>query len=213
MRTDKARFSGVRLRDILRRRFRVGDSVPQNLSYQPNDQEHYTFEDGRLLLNGTDIGHVVEQEEVAVELLACLAGAVDEYRRKVWDLYGTEFRDFNALTQGLLARISGKLSHSYEAMSAGLKIRYQKGRLWINDIDPKVVLSLFLSNPTRERRGYLKGLYAKLALILEGKAGSSLSNGVLQSVRRLFIQISKALHETKGDDGIPLLAAAVDLGT
>lgn len=213
MRSEKSRFSRVRLGDVLRRHFGANESVPRRLSYQPNDQEHYTFEEGRLLLNGTDLGHLVEQEDVQIELLACLAGAIDEYRRKVWDRYGTEFRSFNAATQGLLSLISGKLGQTYEALSAGLKIRYQNGRLWINDIDPKVVLSLFLSNPTRERRGYLRGLSSKLALILEGKAGSALSDGVLQAVRRLFVQISKSLHETKMDDGVPLLAAAVDLGT
>lgn len=213
MRSEKSRFSRVRLGDVLRRHFGSNEPVPRQLSYQPNDQEHYTFEGGRLLLNGTDLGHLVGEEEVQIELLACLAGAIDEYRRKVWDRYGTGFRDFNAATQGLLSLISGKLGQSYEALSAGLKIRYQNGRLWINDIDPKVVLSLFLSNPTRERRGYLQGLSSKLALILEGKAGSSFSDGVLQAVRRLFVQISKSLHETKMDDGVPLLAAAVDMGT
>lgn len=213
MHFDKTRFSRIRLSDILRGRFSGSQEEPQNLSYRPNQQEHYTFEQGRLLLNGTDLEHLVEEEEVQVVLLACLAGAVDEYRHKVWNLYGTDFRRFNEVTQGLLGRISEKLGQSYQAISVGLKIRHQNGRLWINDIDPKVVLTLFLSAPTKERRGYLQGVYSKLALILEGKAGSSLSNGVLQSVQRLFIQVSKALHETKMDDGVPLLAAAVDLGT
>ncbi|MBI4224494.1 MAG: hypothetical protein HY609_06125, partial [Deltaproteobacteria bacterium] len=147
------------------------------------------------------------------ELLVGLTGAIDEYRRFVWTNHGTQLRDFNALTQGILEKSMNKLGFAYEEMTGGIRVAYNKGRLWINDIDPKVVLALFLSNPTLERRQYLKSIQTKLALILEGRAGNGHSHGILEEAKRLFVQISKAFENTPAANPPPLLAAAYDMGS
>lgn len=203
------RLNAVRLRKILKEGT-GSQSQPQTserLEYRPSSYEEYSFESGRVMLNGMDVLALIDGAKADVELLSCLAGAIDEYRRIVWDRYGTQFRNFNAQTQGILERLLNKMNQTYEEMSGGIRIQCQGGRVWINDIDPKVVLTLFLSNPNEERRSYLKSIQIKLNLILEGKAGKSTSHGVLEEIKRLHLTISAALQNAADPHTTPLLAA------
>lgn len=183
------------------------------LIFRRSPHEEYTYEEGRIFINGMDVLSLIEGEKPDIELLVNLTGAIDEYRRYVWANHGTRLRDFNALTQGILEKSMNKLSFAYEEMTGGIRVAYNNGRLWINDIDPKVVLSLFLSHPTLERRQYLKSIQTKLALILEGRAGNGHSHGILAEAKRLFVQISRAFENTPAANPPPLLAAAYDMGS
>lgn len=205
------RSNPARLRKILKEQGGSAEAAaPHNLSYRPSPHEEYTFENGRIFLNGMDLLAMVDGNGMDVELMACLTGALDEYRRAVWDRFGTNFKPFNATTQGLLEKLFGKLGSAYDSMTGGIRVQFQGGRLWINDIDPKVVLALFLSNPTDERRRYLKGMQTKLALILEGKAAKSSTHAVLEEAQRIFVQIVKSLENTAPAHSTPLLAAVND---
>ena len=179
----------------------------QHLPYRRSPDEEYTFENGRILINGMDILSMIEGEEVDVELLVGLVGAVDEYRRVAWERYGTSRRDFNAQTQAILEKGMNKLGATYETMTGGVRVHFTGGRLWINDIDPKVVLALFLSNPTEERGKYLKSIQTKLALILEGKIGNAHSHAITDEARLIFVQITKAMENAQAGHTPPLLAA------
>lgn len=214
MDTRDIRFQRPNLRKILKERHDSSTAapLPGRLSYQPSPHEEYSFENNRICLNGMDVLSMVEGGNIDVELLACLAGAVEEYRHAVWNRYGTNFKPFNAAVQGLLEKLFYKLGYAYETMTGGIRVQLQGGRLWINDIDPKVVLALFLSNPTDERRRYLEGIRTKLALILEGKAAKSSTHAVLEEARTIFIQIVKSLENTASPHSTPLLAAIGDLG-
>jgi len=199
----------IRLKKLFKEKTGFGaPEVDPRLSYQRSPNEEYTFENGRIHINGMDIRSLMESDEVEIELLANLMGAIDEYRKEVWSKYGTRRPDFNGETQALLEKGMNKLGSTYEEMSGGVKIRLNGGRLWINDIDPKVVLALFLSNPTEERRRYLKSIHMKLALILEGKIGNAHSNGILEETRAIFIQIAKAFENAAAGTLYPLLATA-----
>lgn len=190
---------------------KTGFHLPEEelrLFYKRSHNEEYTFENGRVCINGMDVRSLLENEEVEVELLANLMGAIDEYRKTVWSKYGTRRPDFNGETQALLEKGMNKLGSTYEEMSGGIKVRLNGGRLWINDIDPKMVLTLFLSNPTEERRRYLKSIHTRLALILEGKIGNGYSHGILEETRRIFVQIAKAFENTASGSPYPLLATA-----
>lgn len=177
------------------------------LQYKRSPNEEYTFENGRVLINGMDVLSMIDGDTVDIELLVKLVGAVDDYRRRVWSEYGTSHRDFNAMTQGLLEKSMNKLGHSYEVMTGGIRVHFNGGRLWINDIDPKVVLALFLSNPTEDRGRYLQSIQMKLALILEGKAGNGHSHVVMEEAKRLFIQVAKAFESAQAFGAPPLLTA------
>lgn len=210
----KIRQTRVRLKKLFSDRTDSHQTPPGDfrLTFRRSRNEEYTYEEGRIFINGMDLLSLLEGEKVDIELLVGLTGAIDEYRRYVWANHGTNIRDFNALTQGILEKSMNKLSFAYDEMTGGIRVVYNKGRLWINDIDPKVVLSLFLSNPTLERRQYLRSFQTKLGLILEGKVGISHSHGILEEAKRLFVQINKAFENTPAANPPPLLAAAYNMG-
>lgn len=213
MKTNQTRLNAVRLKKISREKgSRAERAIPHNLRHQPSKQEEYTFEEGRILLNGMDVLSMIDSEAMDIELLACLSGAIQEYRGAVWENYGTSFKKFNAQTQAILEKLLGKLNTAYEQVHGGLRIHLQGGRLWINDIDPKVVLALFLSNPTEERRRYLNGIFTKLGLILEGKVGKSLSHGILAEAKRVYIQMQQAMDNSPSSHPTPLLAVVNNMG-
>lgn len=205
--TEKIRLNSIGLRKIRKEGESAQPQRSGRLEYRPSHYEEYSFESGRVTLNGMDVLSLIDGPGIDVELMACLAGAVDEYRRIVWDRYGTTFRDFNAQTQGILEKLLNKMNQAYEELSGGIRVHFQGGRLWINDIDPKVVLALFLSNPNEERRRYLKSIQIKLGLILEGKAGKNCTHGVLEEVKRIYCQITQSLANTASPHSTPLLAA------
>lgn len=210
----KIRRQTIRLKRLFKEK--AGSYTPEGLGrllFRRSPKEEYSFEQGRLLLNGIDLLSLIDDSEIDCELLINLVGAVDEYRRHVWSEYGTRQKDFNALTQGFLEKGMNKLGQTYEAVSGGIRIHFNQGRLWINDIDPKVVLALFLSNPTEERRKYLQSVQTKLALILEGRVGKSHSHGVLEEAKRIFVQIGKAMENTPSASCTPLLAGGYSMAT
>lgn len=204
-RVDQGR---IRFRGIFKDRTE-SQATPQEearLFFKRSPNEDYTFENGRVLINGMDVLSLMEDEEVEIELLVNLTGAIDEYRREVWERYGTKYKSFNGQTQGILEKALYKLSHSYEGMTGGVRVRLIGGRLWINDIDPRVVLTLFLSHPTEERGRYLQSIHTKLALILEGKLGYGHSHAIVDEAKGLFVQISKAFENAEASRSTPLLA-------
>ena len=177
------------------------------LFFKRSPNEDYTFENGRILINGMDVLSLIEGEETDIELLVNLTGAIDEYRREVWERYGTKYKGFNGQTQAILEKALNKLGASYEGMTGGVRVQMIGGRLWINDIDPRVVLALFLSNPTEERGRYLKSIQTKLALILEGKIGNGHSHAIVEEAKGLFVQITKSIENAQAGGPTPLLTA------
>lgn len=205
----RSRFDSIRLRKTFREQTgaegsQTGD--PRRLRFKRTDYEDYTFEEGKILLNGYDVEDLVNKSGVEIRLWDSLISAVDAYRKHVWLQYGTDCRDFNGKAQAFLEKLLNKLTHAYDTMSGGLRVQILAGKLWINDIDPKVVLSLFLSNPSDERRRYLESIKTKLALILSGKVGKSCSHGVLEEASRIYQQIHQALENTPASSGVSLLA-------
>lgn len=208
------RTNPIRLRKIFKEKTGRESSKANDtkcLRFKRTDYEDYTFEEGKILLNGHDVEELVDKSGTDVRLWDNLASTVDAYRKHVWTEYGAEQRDFNGKAQALLEKLLNKLTHTYDTMSGGLRVQLHGTRLWINDIDPKVVLNLFLSNPCEERRRYLESIQTKLALILAGKVGKSCSHGVLEEATRVYQQIHQALENSPSARSIPLLAAVSGL--
>lgn len=210
----RIRRQTIRLKGLFKEK--AGLPFPEGdprLTFRRSPYEEVTFDNGRIHVNGMEVRSLFGDGEVDVGLLAGLVGLVHEYRHYVWNRFGTDNKSFNGETQAVLEVGMNKLGAAYETMTGGVKLHFNHGRLWINDIDPKVVLALFLSHPTEERRKYLQSLQTKLALILEGRAGKAHAHGVLEEAKRIFVQISKAMENTPSAHSTPLLAAASHLGS
>ena len=146
--TQRIQRNTIRLKEIFKGKTDDSQSeyARRLVLFRRNNDEAYTFEEGHILLNGeSDILAMVDDPTVNTEWLVNMASAVYEYRRTAWSVYGTENRNFNGQTQAILEKILGRLSTNYEEMSAGIKVQLHGKTLWLNDIDPNVVLSSFLT--------------------------------------------------------------------
>ncbi len=193
--TSKIGFNSTRLGRLFK-----GDtkSVAEPVTpyvYRRSPMEEYTFDGGSILLNQVPVQNLLEGNETEIQLWSGLAGALEEFRRKVYE-QNAETSEFKGQVQALLDIIMGKMMHAYEEITGGVRVSNQGGRFWVNNIDPRAVLTLFLSNPTEKRRCYLEGVLHKLALILEGKAGRKNSHGILAQARALYQDIHDALQRT-----------------
>ncbi len=214
MAIDRTRFNTLRLRKLFSGKTDKADDPlnpfeeAQNyrLPFKRTPYEEYTLDDGQICLNGIQVSSLIDTHETDIPLWTGLVAGVQEYRNAVWLRYGTNKPHFNAQAQGLLEKLLNKLTHVYEEMTGGIKVQLQGDKLWINDIDPKVVLNLFLSNPNEERRRYLTSIQTKLGLILAGKTLKSPPDGVLQVAKRMYHQIETALQDHPSSHPVRLLA-------
>ena len=209
--TDRIRSNPIRIDRL----FRGGSEGVASISprvYQRSPGERYTFENGQIRLNGIPLSNLIAgetgEDRPDISLLAGLASAIDEYRKEVWKKEGKHYADFNGVAQGLLDLIGGRMLHVYEEVTGGVRLQMANGRLWINRIDPRAVLTLFLANPTEERQKYLKGFLYKLDLILAGKIGNPRSRGIFSAAHQLREDILQALDLHAAPVRRPLLAAA-----
>ena len=209
--TDRIRNNPIRIDRL----FRGGSEGVASISprvYQRSPGERYTFENGQIRLNGIPLSNLIAgeagEDRPDISLLAGLASAIDEYRKEVWKKEGKHYAAFNGAAQGLLDLIGGRMLHVYEEVTGGVRLQMANGRLWINRIDPRAVLTLFLANPTEERQKYLKGFLYKLDLILAGKIGNPRSRGIFSAAQQLREDILQALDLHAAPVRRPLLAAA-----
>ena len=209
--TDRIRSNPIRIDRL----FRGGSEGVASISprvYQRSPGERYTFENGQIRLNGIPLSNLIAgeagEDRPDISLLAGLASAIDEYRKEVWKKEGKHYAAFNGAAQGLLDLIGGRMLHVYEEVTGGVRLQMANGRLWINRIDPRAVLTLFLANPTEERQKYLKSFLYKLDLILAGKIGNPRSRGIFSAAQQLREDILQALDLHAAPIHRPLLAAA-----
>lgn len=174
--------------------------------YQRSPHERYTFEGGEILLNSLNVESLIDSG-VDISLWVGLASAIEEFRKEVWAKCGNQYGEFNARAQAVLDKILGKMTRVYEEVTGGLRLQILGGKVWINNIDARAVLVLFLARPDEKRRRYLASVALKLGLILEGRTGNSL-NGHGESVRKLYQEIQEALSETAHSLDRPFLTAS-----
>lgn len=203
--TDKIRSSSARIGQIFKEQPNGTTSSTSPHIYKRSAFEEYRFDGSQILLNEMPLQRLLEGDKVEIQLWAGLASALEEFRRKVY-ADNAETPDFNAQVQVLLDVIMGKMTHAYEEVTGGVRVARTEGRFWVNNIDPRAVLTLFLSNPTEKRRQYLEGVLAKLVLILEGKVGRSHAHGIMAQVRALHQDIQDALYNSQSSH--PLLLSA-----
>lgn len=202
---SKIRFNSGRIGRLFKGESKsVSETTPPYI-YRRSAMEEYTFDGGAVLLNQVPVRDLLEGHETEIQLWAGLAQALEEFRRKVYEQHA-ETSEFLGQVQSLLDTIMGKMTHAYEEITGGVRVSNMDGRFWVNNIDPRAVLTLFLSHPSDKRRCYLEGVLHKLALILEGKAGRKNSHGILAQVRALYQDIHDALQRTSDSNHLLLSA-------
>ena len=137
-----------------------------SFSFSPEPQEHWTFEDSRIVLNGEDASELIDHHRDDIGFLSGFSGGLELYRRHVGEGSGEQRGKFFGVVQGLQEKIHRRLTGIYETLTSGVHVELSSGQLWINNIDVRAVMSLYRLRPTQKARVFLRGVRHKLALIL-----------------------------------------------
>jgi len=208
--TSKINFRSSRIRGLFKGDLSSTISANPHV-YRRSAFEEYQFNGSEILLNGVPVQQLLKGDEIEVQLWAGLAAALEEFRRKVRE-ENAETSDFNGQVEALLNIIMGKMTRAYDEVTGGVRVQTADGRFWVNNIDPRAVLTLYLSNPTEKRRCYLEGVLKKLGLILEGKVGRSQAHGILAQARALYRDIYEALCHAAPSRPLLLTASSSGFG-
>lgn len=174
--------------------------LDKRLTYDPYPDEHWTFEDdGRVHLNGVDIGQMVDEERNDIQFLCGVSRGLQHYQLHVWSRGGKGKADFNAQANALQDKVHGRLGDIYDSLTGGLHFELLSGEFWVNNINVRKVINLFYQRPTEKTRQYLVGLRDKLGLILSRRRSSKRYDGVHREVDILFKDVSLALEYIPAD--------------
>jgi hypothetical protein len=200
----------VRLTDIMsRRRVRktgVADRQPARTRRQPLDRDftfdrdghHWTFEDGRIYIEGQEVNEVVNSSEDLALWLGVIGGLTD-YKQFVLNRTQSpsESRGFFTVIDAMLDKLMGKTGKFYRDKLFGVSWKLDRGELVINGINIHSFLALYEQRKTAKAKSFLIGLRDKVQMILANKAGSHDNERIRETAEKLSDRIKVAL----GDDG------------
>jgi hypothetical protein len=191
------RFLGVRGKGRDGGRTTGAEDLPldHRLTFKPEADEHWTFEEGRgLLLNGEDVRTIVRDAPNDVRTLCGVSQGLDDYQQFVWARGGKDKAAFNGAVGALQHAIVGRLGSLYEGLTGGLHVEWTGEDFWINNVNVRAVVKLFALRPTDAGRRYLEGLQQKLDLILSRRRLSRKDDAVAAEAKRLHDEISVVLQ-------------------
>ena len=174
--------------------------LDHRLTFCPEKDEKWTFESEHIYFNDYDVNELINGNSNDIRCLCGLSSAIDQYRQFVWKKGGKSAGKFNGIVNALLEKILGRLSSIYDGLFRGLRFEYTSGDFWINGVNIRTVLRLYMIKPTEKARRYLLGLKNKLGLILSPRNGSARYDGIKPAAEELFNEISLILDQVPADD-------------
>jgi len=178
-----------------RRALRTTDlPLDHQLTFEPNKDERWTFEDERsVCINGIDVRGLVHENQNEVGVLCGVSHGLYEYQQHVWSKGGKGFAAFNGKVSSLQHSVLGRISNIYDSITGGVHFDLEGDDLWLNNVNVRSVLKLYALRPTEAARSYLEGLKQKVALILSRRRTSSRYDAVADEATRLYEEISFVL--------------------
>lgn len=173
--------------------------LPPNFPYDPSEDEQWRFEDGRVIFNGEDVETYVNGHGNDTRVLLGLTQGLHRYRHFVWERGGKTHAAFNGSVEALQNKIVMRLGTLYDGITSGLHIEMANGRLWLNNIDVRKVITYYHLKPTQKVHRYLMGLRDKLGLILSRRSDSHGKDGITDEVWRLFQELTTFVERAPGD--------------
>lgn len=181
--------------------------LDHQLTFQPEPDEKWTFEEGRkICINGEDVAEAVRTGNNDVRLLVGVSHGLSAYQQHVWGRGGKGNADFNGTVAALQSTIVGRMSNLYDGLTGGVHFEAVGEDFWVNNVNIRSVLHLYLQRPTDAGRRYLEGLREKLALILSRRQSSTRYDAVHGQAERLYQEVSMVL-ECAPPPGPPRLCA------
>jgi hypothetical protein len=181
--------------------------LDHQLTFNPEQDERWTYEEGRgLFLNGEDVREMMSDNPHNIRMLCGLSQGLQEYQQFVWSKGGKDRAAFNGTVASLQDSIQGKLGSIYDGLTAGVHFECLGEDFWINNVNIRSVLKLYILKPTEAARCYIEGLRDKLNLILSRRQTSTRYDAVHDKATQLHEEISMVL-ECVPTSGPPRLCA------
>ena len=159
----------------------------------------WSFEDGRIYVDGYDVGELVAEDEATVGTLVGLASGLDDYKKVVQDkpqrVSGAP--KFLALVDALLERILGKVKRIYDEKMFGLSWQLEGSELIVNGVNITSFLALYRVRKTEKARNFLKGLRKKIETLISNPAGSMRNERARDALIGLKQEIDDELERDK----------------
>ncbi len=170
--------------------------LDHQLTFSPEPDEKWTFEEGRgILLNGEDVKGILSENGNNVRALCGVSQGLYDYQQFVWGKNGGKDRAaFNGTVASLQDSIQGRLGSIYDGLTAGVHFECLGEDFWVNNVNIRSVLKLYVMKPTEAARCYIEGLRDKLSLILSRQQSSTRYDAVHEKAVQLFNEISMVLE-------------------
>jgi len=180
--------------------------LDHQLTFSPTKDERWTYEDGAILLNEMDVKEIVNECPKSVSVLTGVSHGLHSYQRFVWGKGGKEFAKFNGVIDSVQHTIQGKLLNLFDGLTGGIDFEWEGDDFWINNVNVRSVIKLYVLRPTEAARAYLEGLRDKVSLILQRRNDNSRYDAVFEEAQELYDEIDIVLN-TVSPAGVPRLSA------
>ena len=180
--------------------------IDHQLTFNPNPDERWTYKDRSILLNEMDVKELVRESSNEVGVLCGVSHGLNDYQQFVWNRGGKSNADFNGLVNSVQHTIQGRLLNLFDGLTGGLHIEWLGEDFWINNVNVRSVVKLYMIRPTEAARTYLEGLREKVGLILSRSHASTRYDAVHEEAQELFEEIDIVL-KTVSPAGPPRLSA------
>lgn len=201
------------VRQLRRGTPRAGGQPPVDwrATYRPAPGEEWCFEGGKVRLNGTDVLDLVIPAATEVSHCCQLIESLDAYRNWAFERRWFRFPRLAEAIEAAQGRLLRQLHRCYDDRVGGISLTWdESGELLINRLPVHTVVGLYHQRPTPKARAFLRGLAAKLALILTRHGDRAETAGVVQGVSAIYHELCGLLaRETV--DAHPCLPAGGDL--
>ncbi|MFA4875766.1 MAG: hypothetical protein WC956_01040 [bacterium] len=169
--------------------------LDHQLTFNPEPDEKWTFEEGRgILLDDEDVKAILSENGSSVRTLCGLSQGLYDYQQFVWGKGGKDRAAFNGTVASLQDSILGRLGSLYDGLTAGVHFECLGEDFWVNNVNIRSVLKLYILKPTEAARHYIEGLRDKLGLILSRQQSSTRYDAVHEKALQLLNEISMVLE-------------------
>lgn len=201
-----SRVSGKRT-DGSRKSARVTDlPLDHQLTFNPNPDQNWAYREGTILLNDMDVKEVVHECSNSVSTLSGVSHSLYDYQQFVWNKGGKGYASFNGVISSVQHTIQGRLLNLFDGLTGGIHFEWLGEDFWINNVNIRSVVKLYMLRPTEAARTYLEGLRDKVNLILSRRHDSTRYDAVYEEAQELYDEIDMVLN-TVSPSGPPRLSA------
>ncbi len=180
--------------------------LDHQLTFSPNPDERWQYKDGAIVLNDEDVKEIVREAGNEVSTLCGVSSGLNRYQQHVWSRGGKEHASFNGQVNSVQHTIQGRLTNLFDGLTGGVHFEWLGEDFWVNNVNVRSVIKLYVLRPTEAARSYLEGLRHKVGLIMSRRHDSTRYDAVYEEAQELYEEIDIVLN-TVSPSGPPRLSA------